>query len=85
MGTDAPAITLDIARAAVEATGIDLAGEAFDLEAVRRGMVVELEHGARDPETNVTNDDPVITAKIAIAHLRELPDYYERLATIEPD
>lgn len=85
MGTDAPAVTLEIARAAVEAAGIDLAAEAFDLEAVRRGMVVELEHGARSPETNVTNDDPVITAKIAIAHLRELPDYYERLATIEPD
>jgi hypothetical protein len=85
MGTEIPEITLDVARTAVKATGIDLAGEGFDLEAVRRGMVVELEHGARSPETNVTNDDPVITAKIAIAHLRELPDYYERLATIEPD
>ena len=46
-------------------------------------MNVELEHGSRDPETNVTNDDPVITGKIAWAHLKELPDYYERLEAME--
>jgi hypothetical protein len=40
------------------------------------GMDVELEHGTRDPETNVTGDDPLLTGKVALAHLRELRDYY---------
>ena len=46
-------------------------------------MNIELEHGTVDPLTNVSNDDPVISAKIAIAHLEELHDYYERLEEIE--
>ena len=82
---DATTISFDDARRAAEAIGLDFSREAFDLEALRRGMEVELEHGRRSPETNVTNDDPVMTARIALAHLREMPDYYEALATIEPD
>ena len=58
---------------------------AFDVEQFRRGMEVELEHGSHDPQTNVTNDDPVITGKIAWAHLREMPDYYDRLAAMEAE
>jgi hypothetical protein len=46
-------------------------------------LEVELEHGYRDPLTNVTNDDPVITGKIALAHLYEFPDYYTRLSKLE--
>jgi hypothetical protein len=46
-----------------------------DLQQFRRGLEVELEHGARDPETNVTNDDLTLTGKIAWAHLKEFPDY----------
>lgn len=53
------------------------------LEEFRRGLTVELEHGAHDPQTNVTNDDVVVTAKIALAHLKEFPDYYTRLARME--
>lgn len=53
------------------------------LEEFRRGLSVELEHGSHDPQTNVTNDDVVVTAKIALAHLKEFPDYYTRLATME--
>ena len=53
------------------------------LEEFRRGLSVELEHGAHDPQTNVTNDDVVITAKIALAHLKEFPDYYTRLGKME--
>ena len=49
------------------------------------GLAVELEHGARDPETNVTNDDEIQTGKIALAHLREFPDYYTRLAKMEQE
>jgi len=56
-----------------------------DLEQFRMGLFVELEHGTRDPETNVTNDDLSLTGKIALAHLKEFPDYYTRLAALEAD
>ena len=55
----------------------------IDPEQFRRGLEVELEHGVRDAETNVTNDDMVLTGKIAWAHLKELPDYYTRLDRLE--
>lgn len=55
----------------------------FDLEEFRMGLHVELEHGSHDPETNVTNDDPLLTGKIAWAHLKELKDYYTRLKVME--
>jgi hypothetical protein len=48
-------------------------------------MDVELEHGTHDPATDVTGSDPVITGKIALAHLNEFPDYYTRLARMEAD
>jgi hypothetical protein len=48
-------------------------------------MEVELEHGRHDPQTNVTNDDPILTAKIALAHLKEFPDYYTRLKRMEEE
>ena len=57
----------------------------FDVEQFRRGMNVELEHGFRDPATNVTNDDVMMTGKIAWAHLKEFPDYYDRLAKMEEE
>jgi hypothetical protein len=46
-------------------------------------MDVELEHGVHDPLTNVTGDDPILTGKIALAHLHEFPDYYTRLDEME--
>jgi Protein of unknown function (DUF5661) len=74
----------DAEAARIAATlGVDLETEPFDLDQFRRGMDVELEHGLRDPETNVTGDDPVITGRIALAHLREIPDYYDRLEAME--
>ena len=57
--------------------------DRFDLEQFRAGMDVEYEHGSRDPQTDVTGDDPVITGKIALAHMKEFPDYYERLERME--
>ena len=63
--------------------GIDWETSPFDVEQFRMGLEVELEHGAHDPETNVTRDDPILTGKIAWAHLKELPDYYTRLAVME--
>lgn len=56
-----------------------------DRDEFRRGLAVELEHGAHDPQTDVTHDDPVITAKIALAHLKEIPDYYTRLERMEAE
>jgi hypothetical protein len=63
--------------------GIDW--KKVDLDQFRRGLEVELEHGARDPETNVTNDDLSLTGKIAWAHLKEFPDYYTRLDKLEAE
>ena len=57
--------------------------DKFDVDQFRIGMDVELEHGLRDPSTNVSNDDPMITGKIALAHLNEIPDYYDRLEKME--
>lgn len=65
--------------------GIDFDALGFDLEQYRMGLDVELEHGLRDPATNVTGDDPLTTGRIALAHLKEFPDYYTRLATLEAE
>ena len=55
------------------------------LEQFLLGINVELEHGLRDPQTNITNDDPVLTGKIAWAHLKEYSDYYDRLKKMEEE
>ena len=57
----------------------------FDLEQFRLGMDVEYEHGSHDPQTDVTGDDPVLTGKIALAHMKEFPDYYVRLERMEEE
>ena len=77
--------TAEQARSAGDTIGIDWERSRFDVEQFRMGMDVELEHGAQDPETNVTDDDIVVTAKIARAHLNEFPDYYSRLAVMEAE
>lgn len=73
------------ARAVAEEIGLDLIAAEFDVDELRRGMEVELEHGLRDPQTNVTDDNPLVTGKIAWAHLKEFPDYYDRLAAMEQE
>lgn len=77
--------TTSDARSIGEQLGIDWASSPFDVEQFRAGMDVELEHGTRDTETDVTGDDPLRTGKIALAHLREFPDYYTRLARMEAE
>ncbi|MFH1721855.1 MAG: DUF5661 family protein [Candidatus Altiarchaeota archaeon] len=57
--------------------------DKFDVDQFRMGMDVELEHGRRDSKTNVTDDDSLMTGKIALAHLNEFPDYYDRLEEME--
>lgn len=75
--------TIEDVSNALAAAGLDISGEKYGLEQVQAGMNVELEHGTRFPDLDVTGDDPVITVKIALAHLREFPDYYERLDVME--
>jgi hypothetical protein len=75
--------TTDEARAVATELGIDFGALGCDLEQSRMGLGVELEHGPRDPETDVSGDDVSVTGKIALAHLTEFPDYYTRLAVME--
>ena len=81
--SDKRQITVEEARSIGMRLGLDWA--KIDLEQFRRGLEVELEHGARDPETNVTNDDVILTGKIAWAHLKEIRDYYTRLDQLEAE
>jgi hypothetical protein len=76
-------LTLDQAKTIGEQLGITW--DKFDLEQFRAGLGVELEHGTVNQTTNVTNDDPLMTGKIALAHLTEFPDYYTRLAKMEAE
>ena len=76
-------VNLEEARSVGDGLGIDWS--EVDQEEFRRGLEVELEHGAHDPDTNVTNDDPVLTGKIAWAHLKEIRDYYTRLDRMEAE
>ncbi|HZO79234.1 MAG TPA: DUF5661 family protein [Solirubrobacteraceae bacterium] len=73
------------ARSIGERIGIDWTSCRFDVEQFRMGLKVELEHGRRDPSTNVSDDDELTTGKIAWAHLNEFPDYYTRLAGMEAE
>jgi Protein of unknown function (DUF5661) len=92
---DAPAIasrmstrrefTSEEAEQIGEQIGIDWSSAPFDVEQFRMGMDVELEHGLHDQLTNVTGDDPLLTGKIALAHLNEFPDYYTRLERMEEE
>ena len=75
--------TADQAKEIGEQLGIDWS--KWDVEQFRMGMDVELEHGTVDPKTNVTDDNPLVTGKIALAHLNEFPDYYIRLDKMEEE
>ena len=75
--------SIDGARRIGDALGITW--QQFDVEQFQVGLNVEMEHGSHDPETNVTNDDPLLTGKIAWAHLKEFPDYYTRLKVMEDE
>ena len=78
-------INAEEARRVGETIGIDWASAPFDVEQFRSGMEVEFEHGTHDPATDVTGDDPIVTGKIALAHLKEFADYYTRLERMEEE
>lgn len=75
--------SIDEARAIGDQLQVDW--DLVALEEFRLGLAVELEHGSRDPETDVTHNDPLLTGKIALAHLKEFPDYYTRLSKMEAE
>lgn len=75
--------TTEEAKQLGEKIGVDFS--KYNLEEFRNGLAVEMEHGSADPETNVTNDDEEMTAKITWAHLKEIPDYYTRLLKMEKE
>ena len=77
--------TTEEAKKIANIIGIDWSKVDFTVEQFTQGMNVELEHGSHDPQTNVTNDDPVITGKIVLAHLKEFGDYYDRLEEMEKE
>jgi Protein of unknown function (DUF5661) len=78
-------VSADEARGVGEQIGIDWESSPFDVEQLRIGMEVEFEHGSHDPQTNVTDDEPIVTGKIAWAHLKEFADYYVRLRQMEAE
>ena len=81
--TETRRTTSDEAKRVGDEIGVDWS--RFDLEQFRLGMDVEYEHGSHDPQTDVTHDDPILTGKIALAHMKEFPDYYERLERMEAE
>lgn len=81
--SEARRTTADEAQRVGDQIGVDW--HRFDFAQFRQGMDVEYEHGSRDPQTDVTHDDPILTGKIALAHLKEFPDYYTRLERMESE
>ena len=79
--TDSRRTSTEEARRVGDAIGVDWT--RFELDQFRTGMDVEFEHGSHDPQTDVTHDDPILTGKIALAHMKAFPDYYERLERME--
>ena len=75
------AVLLEEAR--VILSEVNTEGMNIDVESFRKGLEVELEHGVRFKDANVTNNHPLLTGKIVLAHLKETLDYYERLEVAE--
>ena len=78
---DKKSFTAEEAKAIGDQLGVKW--DKFDVEEFRKGMDIELEHGTVDPNTNLTNDDPLMTGKITLAHLNEIRDYNTRLLEME--
>jgi hypothetical protein len=83
--TERQRFSADEAAAIGQQLGVDWSSAPFDVDQFRAGMDVELEHGRQDLTTNVTDDDPITTGKIALAHLHEFADYYTRLERMEAE
>lgn len=80
-----PKAKFSLAEARALGVRLGVKWDEVALKEFHRGLAVELEHGSRDPETDVTHNDPTLTGKIAWAHLKEFPDYYTRLDRLETE
>lgn len=76
-------ISKEVAKKVAKQLGINFKTAGYTLDEFRYGMKIELEHGKIKRKTNITNDDPLLTGKIALAHLNESPYYYVGLRLIE--
>jgi len=76
-------LTQELAKQIGEFIGVDWEKSGFKPDQLYKGMLVEYEHGTIKSDTDVTGDDPIMTAKIALAHLNEREDYYVRLFDME--
>lgn len=85
INSEVPKTTFTTEEAIEIAKQLNIDFSKFDIEQFRMGLDVELEHGRKCVETNVTNDDPILTGKITLAHLNEFPDYYTRLTKLEEE
>jgi len=85
LGMNEPKKTFSAEEAKAVGEQLGIGWVKFNVEQFRMGMDVELEHGTRDAHTNVSNDDPLVTGKIALAHLNEYADYYTRLDHMEKE
>ena len=78
-----PHLPTNEAEAVLDA--LDVSTMEIALPVFKAGLEVELEHGTRYPEANITNNHPLITGRIVVAHLKESMDYYLRLAVAESE
>lgn len=62
---------------------VNVKGMEIPLSDFQQGLDVELEHGTTFDDANVTNNHPILTGKIVLAHLKETLDYYKRLDVVE--
>ena len=74
---------VSIEEAQVIQTAVGAEATQITADEFRRGLEVELEHGLQFPDANVTNNHPLLTGKIVLAHLKETLDYYSRLEVAE--
>lgn len=68
----------DLEDAIYVASLLNVSFDKFSPQEFLDGINIEKEHGKINPKTNVTNDDLILTAKIALAHLNEFPNYYNK-------
>lgn len=80
---DKKKLTIEDAKRVIKELNLDMSKLKYTTNDLLKGMKVELEHGTVEPLTNVTDDDIIMTGKIALAHLNEFHDYYELLEVME--
>ena len=81
--TELKEATVNIDEAQIIRNAVGAEATRITVDEFRRGLEVELEHGLQFPDANVTNNHPLLTGKIVLAHLKETLDYYSRLEVAE--